>query len=72
MIIRKMESKDLANMYSLLNDNKIEYNIFNKKYEESLNDNCFYGIVAEENNQIIGVSIARLINRLVKSNNTFL
>lgn len=72
MIIRKLELKDLEQTYSLLNElykNKIQYDIYVKKYQESLQDNNFYGIVAEENGKIMGVLISRLINRLVKTKN---
>lgn len=70
MRIRKLELKDLEQAYNLLNElyeNKIQYDIFIKKYAECLNDNNFYGIIAEENDKIQGVLISRLMNRLVKS-----
>lgn len=56
--------------YKLLNelyDDEIEYDIFKNKYNNSLKDNNFYGIVAEENGIILGVLTSRLVNRLVKS-----
>ena len=73
MLIRKIEMKDLDEVYKLLNElyeNKIGYNVFIEKYKNSLDGNDFYGIVAEENNKIFGTLIARIVNRLVKSQNT--
>jgi len=70
MIIRKLELKDLEQVFKLLNElyeNQIQYDIFVEKYKESLNDNNFYGIIAEENYKVMGVLISRLTNRLVKS-----
>ncbi len=72
MKIRKLESNDIEQSYKLLNElyhNEIEYDIFVFKYNNSLKDNNFYGIVAEENGIILGVLISRVINRLVKSKN---
>lgn len=72
MKIRKLESNDMKQSYKLLNElyeNKIEYDIFVNKYNNSLKDNNFYGIVAEENGIILGVLISLVINRLVKSKN---
>lgn len=49
MIARKIELKDLQQVFNLLNelyDNKIEYPIFDEKYKHCLNDELFYGIVA--------------------------
>lgn len=69
MIKRNLELKDLEVVFNLLNelyDNKIQYPVFIKKYKACLNDSNFYGIVAEENDRVVGVLIARLINRLVK------
>lgn len=70
MKIRNLESNDMDQSYKLLNelyDNQIEYDIFENKYNNSLSDNNFYGIVAEENGIILGVLISRVVNRLVKS-----
>lgn len=70
MKIRNLESNDMDQAYKLLNelyDNQIEYDIFENKYNNSLSDNNFYGIVAEENGIILGVLISRVVNRLVKS-----
>lgn len=70
MSIRKLEADDIEQVYKLLNelyDNKIEYDIFAKKYNEVLKDKSFYGIIMEENSIIVGVLISRIINRLVKS-----
>ncbi len=70
MKIRNSESNDMDQSYKLLNelyDNQIEYDIFENKYNNSLSDNNFYGIVAEENGIILGVLISRVVNRLVKS-----
>lgn len=70
MKIRKLESNDIEQSYKLLNelyDNEIEYDIFENKYNDSLKDNNFYGIVAEENGIILGVLVSRVVNRLVKS-----
>jgi len=70
MVIRNLELKDLEGVFNLLNElyeNKIQYDIFTNKYKDNLNDSNFYGIVAEENSEIVGVLISRLINRLVKS-----
>ena len=70
MIIRKFEAKDIDQAYNLLNElyeNEIQYPIFTRKYEECLNDNNFYGIIAEEDGKVVGVLVSRLINRLVKT-----
>lgn len=70
MIIRKIKKEDLEGTYNLLNElykNKIKYDIYSKKFKESLEDDKSYSIVAEENNRIIGVLNSRLIDRLVKS-----
>lgn len=71
-MIRKLELKDLEEVFELLDElyeNKIEYSIFAQKYETSLNDENFYEIVAVEDNKVVGVLIARIINRLVKKKN---
>ena len=70
MTIRNLELKDLEQVFNLLNElyeGKIQYDVFNKKYRNNLQDNNFYGILAEENDKITGVLISRLINRLAKS-----
>ena len=70
MQIRRLVLSDMEQSYKLLNelyDNEIEYAIFEKKYNNSLKDNNFYGIIAEENGIILGVLISRIVNRLVKS-----
>lgn len=75
MEIRKIELKDLDNVFELLNElyeNKIEYSIFTQKYKASFDDNNFYGIVAIENNNVVGVLISRIINRLAKKKNILL
>ena len=72
MIIRKLELNDLEAVFELLDElyeNKIEYSIFIQKYKASLKDNNFYGIVAVENNKVVGVLISRIINRLAKKKN---
>lgn len=69
MKIRKLEQKDIDQAYKLLNElyeNGIVYEIFISKYNKSLADNNFYGIVAEENGIILGILISRLVDRLVK------
>ena len=71
-MIRKIELNDLEEVFTLLDElyeHKIEYSIFVKKYKESLENNDFYGIVAVENNKVVGVLIARIINRLAKRKN---
>ena len=71
-MIRKIELEDLEEVFKLLDElyeNKIEYSIFVKKYKESLKDNNFYGIVAIEENKVVGILISRLINRLAKKKN---
>lgn len=71
-MIRKIELEDLEAVFELLDElyeNKIEYSIFVQKYKASLKDNCFYGIVAIENNKVVGVLISRIINRLAKKKN---
>ncbi|MCI9016342.1 MAG: GNAT family N-acetyltransferase [Clostridia bacterium] len=71
-MIRKLELKDIEEVFELLNElykNKIEHSIFIEKYKESLNDDKFYGIVAIEDNKVVGVLISRIINRLVKKRN---
>lgn len=71
-MLRKLELKDLEEVFELLNElyeNKIEYSIFVEKYKLSLKDDNFYGIVAVENNKVVGVLISRLINRLAKKKN---
>lgn len=73
-MIRKLELKDLEEVFELLDElyeNKIEYSIFVQKYEASLNDDNFYEIVAVEDNKVVGVLIARIINRLAKKKNIF-
>ncbi len=72
MIIRKPELKDLEEVFELLDElyeNKIDYSIFNQKYKAILKDNNFYGIVAIEDNKVVGVLISRVINRLAKKKN---
>lgn len=71
-MIRKLELKDLEEVFELLDElyeNKIEYSIFTQKYKAILKDNNFYGIVAVENNKVVGVLISRVINRLAKKKN---
>ena len=71
-MIRKIELKDLEEVFELLDElyeNKIDYSIFTQKYKAILKDNNFYGIVAVENNKVVGVLIARIINRLAKKKN---
>ena len=71
-MIRKLELNDLEEVFELLDElyeNKIEYAIFIENYKECLKDNNFYGIVAVEDNKIVGVLISRIINRLVKKKN---
>ena len=58
MEIRKIKLEDLDSVFELLNElyeNKIEYSKFTQKYKESLEDSSFYGIVAIENNKVVGV-----------------
>ena len=72
MNIRKIKLEDLDSVFELLDElyeNKIEYSKFTQKYKESLEDNSFYGIVAIENNKVVGVLISRVINRLAKKKN---
>ena len=72
-MIRKVELKDLEEVFSLLNElyeNKIEKDIFVEKYQRCLEDETFYGIVAVEESKVVGVLISRKINRLVKRKNT--
>ncbi len=72
MIVRKLELKDLEEVFLLLDElyeNKIEYSTFIEKFKSSLYDNNFYGIVAVEDNKVVGVLISRLINRLAKKKN---
>lgn len=71
-MIRKLELKDIEEVFELLNElyeNKIEHSIFIEKYKESLKDDKFYGIVAIENNKVVGVLISHIINRLAKKKN---
>lgn len=71
-MIRKLELKDLEEVFELLDElyeNKIEYSIFVEKYKASLNDDNFYEIVAVEDNKIVGVLISRIVNRLAKKKN---
>ncbi len=71
-MIRKIELKDLEAVFELLDElyeNKIEYSIFVEKYKSSLKDDNFYGIVATEDSKVVGVLIARAINRLAKRKN---
>ena len=71
-MIRKLELKDLEEVFELLDElyeNKIEYSIFVEKYKSSLKDDNFYGIVATEDSKVVGVLIARAINRLAKRKN---
>lgn len=71
-MIRKLELKNLEEVFELLDElyeNKIEYSIFTQKYKAILKDNNFYGIVAVENNKVVGVLISRVINRLAKKKN---
>ena len=72
MEIRNTKLEDLDSVFELLDElyeNKIEYSKFTQKYKESLEDNSFYGIVAIENNKVVGVLISRIINRLAKKKN---
>lgn len=72
MEIRKTKLEDLDSVFELLNElyeNKIEYSKYTQKYKESLEDSSFYGIVAIENNKVVGVLISRIINRLAKKKN---
>lgn len=72
MEIRKTKLEDLDSVFELLDElyeNKMEYSKFTQKYKESLEDNSFYGIVAIENNKVVGVLISRVINRLAKKKN---
>ena len=72
MEIRKTKLEDLDSVFELLNElyeNKIEYSKFTRKYKDSLEDSSFYGIVAIENNKVVGVLISRIINRLAKKKN---
>lgn len=72
MEIRKIKLEDLDSVFELLDElyeNKIEYSKFTQKYKESLEDSSFYGIVAIENNKVVGVLISRVINRLAKKKN---
>ena len=72
MEIRKTKLEDLDSVFELLNElyeNKIEYSKFTQKYKDSLEDSSFYGIVAIENNKVVGVLISRVINRLAKKKN---
>lgn len=72
MEIRKTKLEDLDSVFELLNElyeNKIEYSKFTQKYKDSLEDSSFYGIVAIENNKVVGVLISRIINRLAKKKN---
>lgn len=69
MKIRKLELNDIEPSYKLLNElynNEIVYDIFEDKYNKSLQVDSFYGIVAEENGIILGILISRVVNRLVK------
>ena len=72
MEIRKTKLEDLDSVFELLDElyeNKIEYSKFTQKYKESLEDSSFYGIVAIEDNKVVGVLISRVINRLAKKKN---
>ena len=72
MNIRKIKLEDLDSVFELLNElyeNKKEYSKFTQKYKESLEDSSFYGIVAIEDNKVVGVLISRIINRLAKKKN---
>ena len=72
MEIRKIKLGDLDSVFELLNElyeNKIEYSKFTQKYKESLEDSNSYGIVAIEENKVVGVLISRVINRLAKKKN---
>lgn len=71
-MIKKIELKDLEEVFELLNElyeYKIEYSIFNEKYKSILKDDNFYGIVAIEDEKIVGVLTSRLINRLARKKN---
>lgn len=69
MEIRMIKLEDLDSVFELLDElyeNKIEYSKFTQKYKDSLKDNSFYGIVAIEENKVVGVLISRVISRLAK------
>lgn len=73
MKIRRIEIGDSDEIYKLLNElneGRIDYNIFINKYKKNINKTDFYGIVAEINKKVVGVLIARLIDRLTKKNKT--
>lgn len=72
MKIRRIELKDIEQSYELLNElyeNEIIYDVFVDKYNNNLQDENFYGILAEENGIVVGILISRIVNRLVKTNN---
>lgn len=71
-MIRKIELKDLEQVFKLLNElyeNKIDYSIFSQKYKDSFKNENFYGIVAIEDNKVVGVLISEVINKLARKKN---
>ena len=72
MKIRKIKLEDLDGVFELLNElyeGKIDYSIFVEKYKKTLQDDNSYSIVAIEDNNVVGVLISRIINRLAKAKN---
>lgn len=72
MKIRKIKLEHLDGVFELLNElyeGKIDYSIFVEKYKKTLQDDNSYSIVAIEDNNVVGVLISRIINRLAKAKN---
>lgn len=72
MKIRNIKLEDLDGVFELLNElyeGKIDYSIFVEKYKKTLQDDNSYSIVAIEDNNVVGVLISRIINRLAKAKN---
>ena len=69
MIIRRFEINDLDRVFELLNElyeGKLKYDVFSKIYQDKLNDNNSYYVVAVIDNKIVGVLTSELEVKLTR------